>query len=276
MKVLFRADSSSKMGHGHIRRDLLLAKSYDEVSFACLELQGSIIDEIPYEVFLLDSTDRQELVDLIRDEGFELLVIDHYGISYEDELFIKKATGVKILSFDDDLREHYCDILLNVNPYAKPSLYKKLVPSFCELRCGFAHALFRDEFYEEVKIKRDKIYDFFICLGATDSRNLSAKIALNFDEGKKIFIATTSANTNLKQLKSIADKSPNITLGVDIKDFAKTMNQSKKLIISASGLVNEAIFLKAEFKAVCTNKNQIKIAQWLKNSGKEVDFYDYF
>lgn len=276
MKVLIRADSSSRMGHGHIRRDLLLAKQYEDVSFACRELEGSIIDEIPYDVFLLDSSDRQELVELIKDEKFQLLIIDHYGISYEDEHYIKKTTGVKILSFDDDLREHYCDILLNVNPYAKASLYKKLVPSFCELRCGFAYALFRDEFYDEMKAQREKIYDFFICLGATDSKNLSAKIALDFDVSKKIFIATTSANTNLKQLQVIAQKSPNITLGVDIKDFAKTMNQSKKLIISASGLVNEAIFLKAEFKAICTNKNQIKIAEWLKSNGKEVEFYDHF
>lgn len=272
MKVLIRADSSSRIGHGHIRRDLLLAKSYDDVSFACRELEGSLIDEIPYEVFLLDSMDISELVSLVEDEKFELVIIDHYDISYQDEQYLKRSTGVRILSFDDEVKAHYCDILLNVNPFAKANLYEKLVPDFCELRCGFAYALIRDEFYEEAKIKREKIYDIFICFGSTDYRNLSAKTAIEFDENKKIFIATTSANANLKALQLLAAKSANITLGVDIKDFAKKMNQSKKLIISSSSLVNEAIFLKADFKAICTNKNQYKIAQWLKSNGREVEF----
>lgn len=275
MKVLIRTDSSSKLGHGRIRRDLVLAKSYDDVSFACRELEGSLIDEIPYEVFLLDSMDMNELISLVKEEQFELVVIDHYDISYQDEQYLKRSTGVQIFSFDDEVKAHYCDTLLNVNPFARASLYERLVPDFCELRCGFAYALIRDEFYEEAKIKREKIYDYFICFGGTDRRNLSPKIAIEFDESKKIFIATTSANVNLKALQTLADKSSNITLGVDIKDFAKTMNQSKKLVISAGNLVNEAIFLKAEFKAICTDKSQFKIAQWLKSNGKEVEFYDF-
>lgn len=277
-KVLFRADSSTKIGHGHIRRDLVLAKSYenDEVCFACRDLQGSLIDEIPYEVYLLETMDIEELIWLVKDEGFELVVIDHYGISEDDERRLKKETGVKLLCFDDEIKPHYCDILLNVNPYAKAALYDKLVPIFCEVRCGFAYSLIREEFYKESGIVRAKIYDYFICLGGTDALNLSAQIALEMQKNKQIFIATTSKNPNLKMLQIIANANKNITLGVDIKDFARVMNESKKLIISASSLVNEAIFLKADFKAICTAKNQLKIAQWLRKSGREVEFYGDF
>ncbi len=42
----FRSDSSSQIGFGHIKRDLVLAKQYSDVSFACLPLEGSLIDEI--------------------------------------------------------------------------------------------------------------------------------------------------------------------------------------------------------------------------------------
>ena len=278
MKVLFRADSSAKIGHGHIMRDLVLAKSYeksgDSVSFACRDLQGSLIDEIPYKVLLLGTMDLDELASLVKNEGYKLLVIDHYDISADDERYLRLSTGAKILSFDDEVKPHYCDILLNVNVFAKPSLYEGLVPDFCELRCGFTHALIREEFYAEMGIARAKIYDFFICLGGVDSKNLSAKIALEMGKSKQIFIATTSKNPNLKALQALANANKNITLGVDIRDFARVMNESKKLIISASSLVNEAIFLKADFKAICTAKNQLKIAQWLKKSGREVDFYD--
>ncbi|MCH5337007.1 MAG: UDP-2,4-diacetamido-2,4,6-trideoxy-beta-L-altropyranose hydrolase, partial [Campylobacter sp.] len=128
MKVLFRSDSSSEIGFGHIKRDLIFAKQYEDVSFACLDLEGSLIDELPYPVYELESESIYELINLIKDENFEFLIIDHYGINADDEKLIKYETGVKILSFDDEIKPHNCDILLNVNAYAKPSDYEGLVP----------------------------------------------------------------------------------------------------------------------------------------------------
>ncbi|TEY02748.1 UDP-2,4-diacetamido-2,4,6-trideoxy-beta-L-altropyranose hydrolase [Campylobacter sp. US33a] len=272
MKVLFRSDSSSQIGFGHIKRDLVLAKQYNDVSFACIALEGSLIDEIPYPVYELTSSSIYELINLIKAEKFELLIIDHYDIGYDDEKLIKLETGIKILSFDDTFKAHYCDILLNVNAYAKASDYKDLVPFRCELRCGFSYALIRDEFYKESKIKREKIWDYFICIGGTDIKNLSAKIASDFSEEKKILIATSNSNKNLKKLQKFVQNHPNITLTIDSDNLAKLMNESKKLIISASSLVNEALILKANFKAICCAKNQEKIAKWLAQKGYEVDF----
>lgn len=156
MKVLFRSDSSSQIGFGHIKRDLVLAKQYSDVSFACLPLEGSLIDEIPYPVYELSSESIYELINLIKEEKFELLIIDHYGISVDDEKLIKLETGVKILSFDDEIKPHHCDILLNANAYAKASDYEGLVPFKCEVRCGFSYALIREEFYQEAKENREK------------------------------------------------------------------------------------------------------------------------
>ena len=62
MNVLFRADSSSFVGTGHIMRDLVLAKKYKQknhnISFACIDYKGNInhkIVENNYEVILLKS-----------------------------------------------------------------------------------------------------------------------------------------------------------------------------------------------------------------------------
>ena len=79
LKTLVRADSSSKIGHGHIRRDLLLAKKFNNISFASLRLEGDIFDEISYPKFSLRSGEIDELCELIKDNKFELLIIDHYG-----------------------------------------------------------------------------------------------------------------------------------------------------------------------------------------------------
>ncbi|RKO64059.1 UDP-2,4-diacetamido-2,4,6-trideoxy-beta-L-altropyranose hydrolase [Campylobacter sp. P255] len=271
MKVLFRSDSSSTIGHGHIKRDLLLAKQYQDVAFACLPLKGSLIDEIPYPVYELASASIYELINLIKKEKFDLLIIDHYEITADDEKLIKLETGVKILSFDDEIKEHFCDILLNVNAYAKESDYENLVPKYCELRCGFSYALIRDEFYEESKIKREKIYDYFICIGGSDPKNISLNVANKLNQNKTIIIATTRANSHIKSLQKLSQKNPNIQILIDCPNLARLMNESKKLIISASSLVNEALILKANFKAIAYAKNQEKLAIWLAKKGYEVE-----
>lgn len=271
MKVLFRSDSSSQIGFGHIKRDLVLAKQYSDVSFACLPLEGSLIDEIPYPVYELSSESIYELINLIKEEKFELLIIDHYGISVDDEKLIKLETGVKILSFDDEIKPHHCDILLNVNAYAKASDYEGLVPFKCEVRCGFSYALIRDEFYKESKIEREKIWDYFICIGGTDIKNPPMQIASDLPKNKKIAIATSSSNKNLKKLEKFIQNHENVKLFID-EEISKLMNESTKLIISASSLVNEALLLKANFKAVCVAKNQEKLANWLVQKGYEVEY----
>ncbi|EAJ5673987.1 UDP-2,4-diacetamido-2,4,6-trideoxy-beta-L-altropyranose hydrolase [Campylobacter lari] len=271
MRVLFRSDSSSAIGHGHVKRDLIFAKQYKNVSFACLALEGSLIDEIPYPVYELTSASIYELINLIKKEKFDLLIIDHYEITADDEKLIKLETGIKILSFDDEIKEHFCDILLNVNAYAKESDYENLVPKYCELRCGFSYALIRNEFYEESKIKREKIHDYFICIGGSDPKNISFNIVDKLNKNKSIVIATTKANSHLNSLQKLSQKNSNIQILIDHPNIARLMNESKKLIISASSLVNEALILKANFKAIAYAKNQEKIAVWLAKKGYEVE-----
>ena len=266
LKTLIRADSSSKIGHGHIRRDLILAQNFKDASFACIDLPGSLAGEIPYPVFTLKSADVNELVNLIKEHKFELLIIDHYGISAADEKLIKEQTSVQILSFDDNYKEHFCDYLLNVNIYAQPQKYANLVPANCEL---IFSPLVRSEFYGEAKIKREKKFNYLIALGGT--LNLTAKIASNLlAKNKKVAAVTTSANVNLANLQILADSEPNFSLFINSNEVARLMNESEILVISASSLVNEALVLGARFKAVRVADNQNEMAQWLAANGREI------
>ena len=272
LKTLVRADSSSKIGHGHIRRDLLLAKKFNDISFASLRLDGDIFDEINYPKFSLRSG---EVCELIKDNKFELLIIDHYGFSFEDERAIKEKTGVKILSFDDTYEKHFADYILNVNLYAQKARYEGLVEKDSEVFCGSEFLLVRDEFYEEAQVKREKIYDYTIILGGTDISGLSAKISEKLLlKGLKTAVITTSGNKNLSVLKEISSKNENFSLFVDSKNVAKLMNEAKMLIITASSLVNEAYVLGAKFKAVCVADNQKEIFAWLKENGYEAYWGD--
>ena len=248
----------------------MLAKKFSNISFASLRLDGDIFDEINYPKFSLTSGEIDELCELIKDNKFELLIIDHYGFSFEDERAIKEKTGVKILSFDDTYEKHFTDYILNVNLYAKKARYERLVEKGCEVFCGSEFLLVRDEFYEEAQVKREKIYDYAIILGGTDISGLSAKISEKLLlKGLKTAVITTSGNKNLSALKELSSKNKNFSLFVDSKNVARLMNEAKMLIITASSLVNEAYVLGAKFKAICVADNQKEIFAWLKENGYE-------
>ncbi|MBR8465386.1 UDP-2,4-diacetamido-2,4,6-trideoxy-beta-L-altropyranose hydrolase [Campylobacter sp. faydin G-140] len=271
LKTLIRTDSSALIGHGHIRRDLVLATKFKDISFACLPLNGNLIDEIKYPVFTLQNGDINELIDIINEQNFELVIIDHYGIDAKDEKAIKERTDAFLMSFDDNYKRHFCDAVLNVNLYADTLRYATLTPPDTQIYAGREYLLVRDEFYVERDIKREKIYDFFIGLGGTDVLNLSAKIAQNLlDKNYKIAIITTSANTHLNELLDLEKRYKNLNIFINSNEIAKLMNKSRELIISASSMVNEAIVLGAKFKAIKTADNQNEIYQWLKDNNYEV------
>lgn len=268
MKVLFRADSSSSIGLGHIMRDLVLAENYknDTVFFACQNLNGNIIETIPYEVKILQSNKTEELIELVKSLHVDLLIIDHYDITYENEKAIKDATNVKILSFDDTYQKHYCDVLLNHNISAKPEKYKNLVPLNCELRCGSKYTLIRDEFKKEKELKRAKIYDVFVAMGGADTSNLNISILKSLPESLEVSVLTTSSNTHLEEVKKYVTCKDNISLHVNSKEVAKLMNQSKFAIITPSVMVHEVLFMNLSFLAIKTASNQDDIYTYLKEN----------
>ncbi|WP_415249812.1 UDP-2,4-diacetamido-2,4,6-trideoxy-beta-L-altropyranose hydrolase [Sulfurimonas sp.] len=272
--ILFRADSSSNIGIGHIMRDLVLAKQYPDASitFATLPLKGNINNKIldaGHNVVHLLSNNKKELVSLIKELQIDLLIIDHYDINYEIEKYIKEKTEVKIFILDDTYEKHYCDILLNHNIGANEKKYKTLIPKSCELRCGGNYTLLRDEFYKEKYRKYKKnnnITKIFIAMGGTDSANLNVKILkiLKLFENLQVNLITTSSNKNLKDLRNYIKNKKWIKLHVDSKSIAKLMKKSNFAILTPSVSVNEAYFMNLPFIAIKTAKNQEYLCKYLK------------
>ncbi len=264
--ILFRADSSSEIGTGHIMRDLVLAKKFQDstIIFACQELEGNLIEKIPYPVKRLKSNDIEELDILIKKLSIDMLVIDHYEIDYNLEKKLKTQNPkLKIFVLDDMYEKHYCDILLNHNLCADASRYKDLVPKECELRCGSEYTLLRDEFYAEKELKREKIYDVFIAMGGADSANLNQKILELLPTNFKVVVVTTVANKHLDALKKYIAEKKNIFLEINSIHIAKLMHRSKLAIVTPSVTVNEVHYIGLEFIAIKTAENQIEIYNYL-------------
>ena len=273
--ILFRADSSSVIGTGHIMRDLVLAEQYSDANiiFVTQELAGNInhkIKEAGYKVELLHSNDVKEFIRVVEKYKVELVVVDNYEIDYKYEQILKEKTGVKILAFDDTYEKHSCDILLNHNLSADESKYKGLVPDNCELRCGTQYTLLRSEFHQKFQ-KRIEINDknILVAMGGVDSRELNIKIleVLSSFKNVKINVITTTANKNLNVLKEYIAKLENVTLHINTNEVAKLMHKSDFAILTPSATVNEAHFMKLPFIAIKTEENQKDIYGYLQRNG---------
>ena len=269
--ILFRADSSSTIGTGHIMRDLVLAEQYSDakIIFATQELAGNInhkIKEAGYKVELLHSNDVKEFITVVEKYKAELVVVDNYEIDYKYEQILKENTGVKILAFDGIYKKHYCDILLNHNIYADEKRYQDLVPKECELRCGSKYTLLRDEFYKERDIKREKEYDILVAIGGADTLNLNSKILALIPKNLKVAVVTTTANKYLLELKHYISKTK-ISLYINSTKIAQLMNESKFAIVTPSVTANEAYFMRLNFLAIKTAENQEEMYLFLKREG---------
>jgi len=274
--ILIRADSSSKIGIGHIMRSLVLATFFKKsnITFASLNLKGNInhkILENGYALKVLQSNKKEDLLKLINELECDLLIIDHYEINHTYESYIKKNTSASIMCIDDTYEKHNCDILINHNIYADEKRYKKLVPKKCELLCGSDYTLLRDEFHiQSKKIKPrevKKIKKILVTMGGTDHSNINVKILKTLDNFKniKVNIVTSSSNKNLKHLKSYIKSKKCLTLHVDSSNIAKLMRQSDFAIISPSVSANEAYYMKLPFIAIKTAQNQNEMYKYLKS-----------
>ena len=274
--ILFRADSSSTIGTGHIMRDLVLSQQFenDNIIFATQDLPGNInykIEEKNHEIVILNSNDIEELKALVQTFKIDVIVIDHYDIGYDFERQLKEANkALSVFVLDDTYERHYCDVLLNHNLYANNAKYKNLVPKWCELRCGSKYTLLREEFIVERERGRqnkndDHKVNVFIAMGGADHSNINIKILEVLKQFLSLHahVVTTRANQHLKELEKYAAISKKLTLHVNTSQIATLMNQADFAIITPSVTINEIFFLKVPFIAIQTADNQCFMYDYL-------------
>jgi len=107
MNILFRVDSSSKIGLGHLTRCLVLAEEYERdniILFAVQELKGNANQKIikqGYKLVVLNDNSTSELLKNIDKFDIDMVVFDHYHINDKFEKIIKETASITILSLDD-------------------------------------------------------------------------------------------------------------------------------------------------------------------------------
>lgn len=293
MKVVFRTDSSSLIGTGHLMRCLTLAGEFRESGhdcrFVCRDLPGNVsrlvedrgfalarltgarhpAGDKSYDAWLAVAADQDAAETKSAFAGsIDWLVVDHYGIDHYWESKIRSEVG-KVLVVDDLAnRRHECDVITEQNYRAEGAKrYTDLVPEGCQQLVGPEYALIRPEFAElrrttEPRKVANRLLVFY---GGVDATNETEK-ALNSICGlqfvfEHIDVVIGEANTNRSSIESLAKTVKNASVHCPAKDMSELM-VSADLALGAGGVTSwERCTLGLPTIITAVAENQIEIGE---------------
>lgn len=204
LRLVFRADASTRIGTGHVMRCLTLADelraSGAESLFLCRQMEGDLIGAIrarghlvhPLPEFALqvaaDWTNEDQVGDaevcrraLAHEPQADWVVVDHYALNHIWESMMRPFC--RRLMVIDDLadRAHDCDLLLDPGLGRCEADYTDLLPATATRLLGPQHALLRPEFaaHRAESLARrvtPALKRILVTLGGSDSENVTCKV----------------------------------------------------------------------------------------------------
>ena len=305
MKVVFRADASIHIGSGHIIRclvlaKLLLAKGHDVLfatrpqkgDFVCyLNNQGVKVVELDQPVVSKSpkyDTDYASWLQVVWQEDAkdflqkvstaDLIVVDHYGLNKEWEIYIANSLSAKILAIDDLVREHFADLILdqtfgrdsldyirnsNNCPVLAGSYFSLLAPEFAKLRAN-------KHYCEKPKVE----YKILVSMGAIDKPNATLKVLEKIQDIKGIDLKVTALlserSPSYERVKEFCSECKYIEHINFATNMAQLMSEHH-LAIGAPGTSSwERACIGLPSIIIPIADNQLEIARNIANSGAAI------
>lgn len=305
MQVLIRTDASLKIGTGHVFRCLTLADSLKskgvDCKFICREHEGNLINIIRDRGFSVESLsvsstkliqkgcantlhgssnydhwlgvaqeeDASQCINVLGDQKFDWIIVDHYGIGQEWESVMRAITN-KIFVIDDLAdRKHDCDLLLDQNLGRLQADYTSQVPQTCRLLIGPNFALLRPEFADarlnnSNRKSRDGIHRILISMGGVDLDNTTKKVLDALWQASHLLpsdcliqIVMGAKAPWLEQIKSLSTQFPlACEVLVNVNNMAVIMSQADLAIGAVGGTAWERCSLGLPTLAIVLAENQ--------------------
>ncbi len=277
--ILFRVDSSSYLGGGHLSRCIELARHFarenNEVYFLCKNLEGNLNFWIKSEKFqlLTINKDINDLESEIKEteyiiskyKKFSSLIVDHYNLDYRWEHKMRKFAERIIVIDDLANRKHDCDILIDQNYYLDmESRYQELVSKETVKLFSPKYAILKEEFYSLNSKKNlfNKINNLFICFGATDPSNHTLATLLTLRKinyrFNSINVFTTVGNKNWASIEKECKKINNCHFHKNNKNLPKILSKSDLAIGAGGTMCWERAYLGIPTIAFAVAKNQVE------------------
>lgn len=280
MNIVFRNDSSFKIGTGHTRRSLSLAVHLKSLGLDCKFVSrndfGNINDlvrscNIPLIEF--DGNRIEDEISAVRgafnEENLDWIIIDSYLIDIETETALRPHAS-RILVIDDFLnRDHDCDLFLNQS-IGTEKLTRSLLPAGCQILLGSKYAMVSEKFIQQSKLPRTQSESvknvlIFFTSGDDNGESLKALEGLK-DLGFKITVVLNDeCKTNRTVSKMCTEKN------WIIYNYVENMSDligSVDLVVGSGGSSNyERCLLGVPAIISALSEDQINIAEQLSEIG---------
>jgi UDP-2,4-diacetamido-2,4,6-trideoxy-beta-L-altropyranose hydrolase len=295
MKAIFRVDSSTQIGSGHLMRCLTLAKrlqaKYD-IYFVSRDLNGNFNDLIcqsGFNLILLTKTTKEwnltgyekwltvpQGVDVVETISaakmvlpVELFIIDSYAIDEQWESRIREFTD-KIFVIDDLAnRIHDCDVLLDQNFYlGMEKRYNGLVPKQCQLLLGPQYVLLRDEFYDmqdKIRVRNGSVRNILVYFGGSDLSNETLKVLHALENNRShdfdVNVIVGSSNPNKNIIKNHCLEHKSFHYYCQVGNMAQFMNEADLAIGAGGSTTWERCYMGLPTIVIAIAENQRKLAE---------------
>jgi len=282
VKALFRTDASPEIGGGHLMRCRTLATALSAHGWECVFLttkdaigflNGAAFG-FPLETL---SDDAGAGIAQTAGGGFDLAVVDHYGLDREFETALKAHVGRLAVLDDAPSRPHDCDFLADPTPGRADADYRPLVPDGCRLLLGPQYILLRPEIAELRDRRRDPratVGRILVTMGASDPPNVTgtviAALADNLPPGIAVDIIVGPANSHWRDLSAL-DLPRGAVLHRDPLDMPQLMAAADLAITAAGTTCWEIAFLGLPALTVTLAENQVAVARTVAESGATCD-----
>lgn len=285
MNVVIRADASSSLGLGHLKRCLSLAQALRS-NGAAVTLAWRHIDlDCTATITAAGIASRcigvgrvtAELIDardlLVALPQADLVVVDHYALGERWHRVVRAATHARLAAIDD-LADRALAVDFAIDPNFSTDAAAKFagrLPAQAVLLAGPQHALLAPAYAAAPRCPlREPVRSIGIFMGGTDAAGLSA-VALDALEligfPGTIEIATTGGNPHLAALRARAAARPRLALTLDQRDLADFFARHDLQIGAGGGATWERCCIGTPTLAVIAADNQRPVLLPLQDMG---------
>jgi len=244
--VIIRADSSDKIGLGHVMRCFSLAqmiKGEFEASFCAKEIPNDLAKEISSAGFNVVKIQREdEFIDRLNSDSIVILDGYDFGSEYQSQIKGKQAKICWLSDFAS--RNPFADIILNQAPGVNSSDYQTSFSS--RFLLGADYALLRPIFFQS--FNKPKISNsVFICFGGADPQNLSHKtleVLANFTAFNKITLVTGAGfqfRPTIDEFIENSNQQIDYHHSVNAEKMCELMSESELAIVPSSSIIYEVM-----------------------------------